>query len=71
MMENNQEYWATRITEYQNSGESLRGWCEKTGIKRSSMRYWVERLEELSSDSCDVTFAKLAVAREVGERNEI
>ncbi|SDA33296.1 hypothetical protein SAMN02910446_03741, partial [Ruminococcus sp. YE78] len=42
------EKWAIRIKEFVESGKSQRVWCREQGIKRSTLRYWLERLDELS-----------------------
>lgn len=60
------EKWAVRIKEFRNSGKSQRVWCAEQGIKRSTLRYWLERTKELS-EGREVRFAKILVG---GERND-
>ena len=34
--------------EFRKSGKSQRVWCAEQGIKRSTLRYWLERSDELA-----------------------
>ena len=36
--------WEALITKQASSGESARGFCERSGISLSSFRYWKEKL---------------------------
>ena len=36
------------VEKFKESGKSQRKWCAEQGIKRSTLRYWLERLDELS-----------------------
>jgi fructose-1,6-bisphosphatase/sedoheptulose 1,7-bisphosphatase-like protein len=54
------EKWSERVQEFKESGKSQRVWCAEKGIKRSSLRYWLERLDELS-DGEEVIFAEIDV----------
>lgn len=56
-----QDKWEEIIIEFKASGKSQRVWCSEQGLKRSSLRYWLERLDELS-DGEDVIFAEIDVA---------
>ena len=53
--------WEKIIIEFKASGKSQRVWCAEQGLKRSSLRYWLERLDELS-DGEEVIFAEIDVA---------
>lgn len=35
---------------FKASGKSQRKWCEEKGIRRSSLRYWLDRYEDVSID---------------------
>ncbi|SFW53705.1 hypothetical protein SAMN02910447_03555, partial [Ruminococcus sp. YE71] len=45
------------------SGKSQRVWCREQGIKRSTLRYWLERLDELSEGK-EIRFAKVVIGGE-------
>ncbi len=47
-----------KVEEFKSSGKSQRVWCEEQGIKRSTLRYWLERLDELSEGK-EIRFAEL------------
>lgn len=57
------EKWADRVKEFKRSGKSQRVWSAEQGIKRSTLRYWLERTEELSEGS-EVRFAELVIGGE-------
>lgn len=38
------EEWAKRISEQQKSGESITGYCRRTGVSKSSFDYWRVKL---------------------------
>ena len=40
----NLKSWRQRMREFQKSGLSRRAFCEKNGIKKSSLDYWFRRL---------------------------
>ncbi|MBO5448653.1 MAG: hypothetical protein J5994_04935 [Ruminococcus sp.] len=52
------EKWAERVKEFRESGKSQRVWSAEQGIKRSTLRYWLERTEELS-EGTEIRFAEL------------
>ena len=52
--------WETKIQEFKRSGKSQREWCEEKGIRRSSLRYWLDRFEDLSVGK-EITFAEVVV----------
>ena len=56
-----QDKWEEMISQFRKSGKSQRIWCLEQGLKRSSLRYWLERLDELS-DGEEVFFAEIDVA---------
>ena len=55
------EKWAVLVQEFKESGKSQRIFSAEKGIKRSTLRYWLERLDELS-DGEEVIFAEIDVA---------
>jgi len=44
---NSKEVWESRISEWESSGESLSGYCKRTGIAYSSIGYWRRRLGKI------------------------
>ena len=54
------EKWAVRITEFKESGKSQRVWCREQGIKRSTLRYWLERTYE-EAEGKQVRFARIVI----------
>ena len=57
---NEAERWTELIEEFKKSGKSQRVWCSEKEIKRSSLRYWLERLDELT-DGDKVIFAEVVI----------
>lgn len=53
------------VEKFKASGKSQRKWCAEQGIKRSTLRYWLERLDELS-DGREIAFAEIVTG---GENN--
>lgn len=51
------------VERFINSNLSQRKFCSEYGIKRSTLRYWLERTEELA-DGKEVNFCELVVAGE-------
>ncbi len=45
------ETWKKRRREFQRSGLSRRAYCEKTGIKESTLDYWFSRIRKLEKNS--------------------
>ncbi len=54
------EKWAEMVQKFKGSGKSQRVWSAERGIKRSSLRYWLERLDELA-DGNEVLFAEITI----------
>ena len=46
------------LEEFRKSGKSQREWCREAGIKRSTLRYWLERSEELAEGK-EIRFARI------------
>ena len=44
--------------EFRSSGQSQRVWCRVNGINRATLRYWLERSEELSEGK-EIRFARI------------
>lgn len=57
---NETEKWAAKVKEFQTSGKSQRVWSKEKGINRSTLRYRLERTDELS-DGDEVIFAEIRV----------
>lgn len=51
------------VQEFKGSGKSQRVWCEEQGIKRSTLRYWLSRSEELAQGR-EVLFSKMILGGE-------
>lgn len=54
---------ALLVRKFTDSNLSERKFCRENGIKRSTLRYWIERLAELS-DGKEVYFSKLVLGGE-------
>ena len=52
-----------RVEDFKSSGKSQRKWCAEQGIKRSTLRYWLECLDELS-DGREIAFAEIVTGGE-------
>ena len=61
-----EEKWKKLIEEFKTAGKSQRVWCRERGIKRSSLRYWLSRTDELSEGK-EVGFARVLVG---GDRDD-
>ncbi len=48
------------IRKFRESRKNQREWCREAGIKRSTLRYWLNRTDELA-DGKDISFAKIVV----------
>ncbi len=57
------EKWAEIIHAFQESGQSQRVWSKENGIKRGTLRYWLERLDEMSEGG-EIYFAEIQVGGE-------
>ena len=53
------------VERFKASGKSQRKWCAEQGIKRSTLRYWLERLDELA-DGHEIIFVEIVTG---GENN--
>ena len=53
-----EEKWKKPIEEFKTVGKSRRAWCREKGIKRSTLRYWLEHTDELSEGK-EVRFARV------------
>lgn len=51
------------VEKFKTSGKSQRVWCAEQGIKRSTLRYWLERLDELA-DGREIMFAEIVTGGE-------
>ncbi|WP_348688202.1 hypothetical protein [uncultured Dubosiella sp.] len=54
------EHWIKQIQDFKRSGKSQREWCEEKGIRRSSLRYWLDRFEDVSIGK-EIIFAEVVV----------
>lgn len=52
------------VEKFKQSGKSQRKWCEEQGIKRSTLRYWLERIDELA-DGKEIRFAELVTGGDI------
>lgn len=56
-----EEKWSVLIQEFKESGRSQRVWSSEKGIKRSTLRYWLDRTEQLKIGS-EIFFAEVVMA---------
>ena len=61
-----EEKWQNLIEDFKASGKSQRVWCREQGVKRSTLRYWLERTDELSEGK-EIRFARLVTG---GDRDD-
>ena len=54
---------AREIEEFKSSGKSQRVWCVEKGIKRSTLRYWLDRYEDILIGK-EITFAEVVAGDE-------
>lgn len=60
---NETEKWAVRVKEFRASGKSQRVWSRENCVNRSTLRYWIERLDELL-DGDEIKFAEVKIGGE-------
>lgn len=65
---NGAEKWTSLVQKFRASGKSQRVWCSEQGIKRGSLRYWLERLDEISEGE-EVIFAEIEIGGEKHANN--
>jgi hypothetical protein len=58
-----EEKWVKLIGIFKSSGKSQRVWCREQGIKRSTLRYWLERTDELCEGK-EIRFARVVIGGE-------
>ena len=54
---------ALLVRKFTDSNQSGRKFCRESGIKRSTLRYWIERADELAYGK-DVNFSELVLGGE-------
>ena len=52
------DQWVKEIENFKSSGKSQRVWCSEKGIKRSTLRYWLDRYEDILIGK-EITFAEV------------
>ena len=52
------DQWVKEIENFKSSGKSQRVWCSERGIKRSTLRYWLDRYEDILIGK-EITFAEI------------
>ena len=62
-MEEITEKWTRLVNEFLESGKSQRTWCAEQGLKRGTLRYWLERTDELS-EGTEIRFAEIEIGGE-------
>jgi len=66
-LDENREIWIKRVEEYKSSGLSQKTWCEENGIKATSLRYWVMKLNNKSAtrlNDSSIEFASVSITEE-------
>lgn len=58
-----EEKWAVLVQEFRSSRKSQRVWCTENGIKRSTLRYWLERTDIISLGT-EIKFSELVIEGE-------
>ena len=64
----NADLWADRIHAFQESGLSRKEWCQQNGIPRSTLGYWIRKLQSEAAETesaSDPVFAKLPSEHEL------
>ena len=59
-----EEKWTVLVKDFKWSEKSQRVWSSEKGIKRSTLRYWLERIEQLEIGT-EICFAELIMAGDV------
>jgi len=57
--------WAGKIEEYQNSGMTLKSWCETNGINVKTYYYWLHKIRVML---CDETETQAIVPLQIHPR---
>ena len=57
------EKWTKLVNEFLESGKSQRTWCAERSLKRGTLRYWIERTDELS-EGTEIRFAEIEIGGE-------
>ena len=57
------EKWTKLVNEFLESGKSQRTWCAERGFKRGTLRYWLERTDELN-EGTNIRFAEIEIGGE-------
>lgn len=55
--------WASRVTEYKSSDQSVSQWCQKHGVKEQQMWYWLKKERERATPT---EWVPVALGEEVG-----
>ena len=67
-LDENRELWIKRVEEHKSSGLSQKIWCEENGIKPTSLRYWVMKLNKNQSitelNDTSIEFASVSITEE-------
>lgn len=58
----NKLQWELRIQTFQDSGLTQQQWCEKEGVKRSALRYWLRHFREEKSQEAAPDWLKVCVS---------
>ena len=58
----NRLQWELRIQTFQDSGLTQQQWCEKEGLKRSALRYWLRHFREEKSQEAAPDWLKVCVS---------
>lgn len=53
--------WTEKVRKYKESGQSQRVWSRENGVKRSTLRYWTERVDEIAVGK-EISFAELVIS---------
>ena len=59
---NGVEKWKTLIEEQQNSGLSIREWCQQHQIDKTRYYYWRRRIQSQEQEKDEIQFAELSLS---------
>jgi len=54
--------WEKRIAKYRSSGQSVREWCEVSGVKPERLRNWLRRKKAGSTETESTTWLQAVVS---------
>lgn len=65
-LKQNREIWIKRVEEFNSSNLSQTAWCKENGIKPSSLRYWLGKINNkraVKSDDSSIELASISIIK--------